>query len=141
MRTLYVQGWFLLPDGFEGTKADALRLLAQYEETTPDPPLTASQQSDTQELGSFASKVNRALEAFGAGKRMCMAMSIATVDQWRCETEARIACFVTVRSCARCGDDHCELPFEELTRPDGDYSLWAACPKNGQPILLNVAPL
>lgn len=52
----------------------------------------------------------------------------------------------TVRGCARCGEDHEELEFERLQRPiqedDGrDYTHWAPCPTNGQPILLRMVKL
>ncbi len=53
---------------------------------------------------------------------------------------------VNVRCCARCGNDHEELEFSRLTYSsglfdedgDGPYSHWAACPYNGEPILLVV---
>ncbi len=136
MRTLYVQGWFLLPDGFDGTKADALRLLAQYEEETPDPPLTACEQESAQELGSLMSNAARALKAFDEGKRMCIKMSVGPVDQWRSETEVRIAGYVNVLSCARCGRDHKSVPFESITDATAWFKYWATCPTNGQPILV-----
>lgn len=51
----------------------------------------------------------------------------------------------TLRGCARCGEDHFAIEFEELIRPVMDdvegspfmvASYWAPCPTNGQPILL-----
>lgn len=48
-----------------------------------------------------------------------------------------------VGNCARCGDDHERLEFEELEQPIGDgdgtsWDYWAPCPNNGQPVLLRV---
>lgn len=45
-----------------------------------------------------------------------------------------------VRGCARCGADHNEIQWEHLERPirdtDGtEWTEWAPCPQNGQPIL------
>lgn len=51
-----------------------------------------------------------------------------------------------VRNCARCGGDHNEIQWEKLERPildeaDGiEWTHWAPCPKNGQPILMREAP-
>jgi hypothetical protein len=47
-------------------------------------------------------------------------------------------------ACARCGSDHRGLWWEELVRPVLDregveWSWWAACPSNGQPILMRVS--
>lgn len=52
----------------------------------------------------------------------------------------------TVEGCARCGLTHEELEFDLLERPiwehDGrDYTHWAPCPTNGQPILLRMLKL
>lgn len=44
----------------------------------------------------------------------------------------------TVRSCARCGDDHADLAFRKLARPSGESTHWAPCPKTEEPILLRV---
>lgn len=45
--------------------------------------------------------------------------------------------------CARCGNGHSAVEFEELEHPvaDGDgttWDYWAPCPNNSQPILLRV---
>lgn len=136
MRTLYVQGWFLLPEGFDGTKADALRLLAQYEEETPDPQLTTIEQDSARELGSLMSNAARALKAFDDGNRMHIKMSVGPVDQWRSEVEVRVAGYVDVLSCARCGRDHESVPFENITDSTSWFKYWATCPINGQPILV-----
>ncbi len=36
MKSLYISGHFKLPDDFVGTRADAIRLLADYDESIPD---------------------------------------------------------------------------------------------------------
>jgi hypothetical protein len=42
--------------------------------------------------------------------------------------------------CARCDQDHVNLPFKQLKKPVvtyGDtYTHWCSCPVNGEPILL-----
>lgn len=50
----------------------------------------------------------------------------------------------TVRLCARCGETHEKLEFDELTNPmfsdlGERWGWWAPCPTNGQPILLKIA--
>jgi len=45
----------------------------------------------------------------------------------------------TVKTCARCGQDHVDLVFEALDQPCGDLTHFAACPANGQPIMLKFA--
>lgn len=44
----------------------------------------------------------------------------------------------TVRSCARCGEDHPDWDFQRFTRPCQDLTHWAPCPTNGEPILLKI---
>ncbi len=48
-----------------------------------------------------------------------------------------------IKACARCGAGHPGLEFAGLTRPvvAGPYAWthWAACPANGEPLLLRVA--
>lgn len=47
-----------------------------------------------------------------------------------------------IKNCARCGKDHEQLIFHLFTEPvrvgDGDiqYTRWAKCPTNGEPILM-----
>ena len=53
--------------------------------------------------------------------------------------------FKNVSNCARCGDDHRGVVFEQLDNPVSDadgaaWDYWAACPNNGQPILLREDP-
>ena len=44
---------------------------------------------------------------------------------------------VTIGNCARCGGQHPHLEFSKLTRPmEGKWCYWAACPANGEPILM-----
>ncbi len=38
--------------------------------------------------------------------------------------------------CARCGNNHRNLKFKQLRRPIGMDNFWAACPRTGEPILL-----
>jgi hypothetical protein len=47
--------------------------------------------------------------------------------------------FVTdVRKCARCGGNHRKVTFRPFARPPAVASLWAPCPRSGEPILLEV---
>lgn len=39
-------------------------------------------------------------------------------------------------NCARCGEKHYNLTFSCFVYKVDDYTHWASCPKNGQPILL-----
>ena len=44
-----------------------------------------------------------------------------------------------ISSCARCQGDHLCLVFTRLTHPAGpndEWTYWAPCPKNNEPILL-----
>ena len=45
-----------------------------------------------------------------------------------------------VGNCARCGGNHDVLLFRKLRRPvvapDREWTHWASCPENGEPILL-----
>lgn len=45
--------------------------------------------------------------------------------------------------CARCGETHTHLEFQPLTSPMvlrdvAEFSWWALCPINGEPILLGI---
>lgn len=52
-----------------------------------------------------------------------------------------------ITKCVRCGDKHENLVFTSLSQPGNDpddWTHWAACPTNGEPILLKriaTAPL
>jgi hypothetical protein len=46
---------------------------------------------------------------------------------------------VSVKKCARCGMNNKELLFLELTNPPKEFSFYAFCPTNGQPIFMWVA--
>jgi hypothetical protein len=57
------------------------------------------------------------------------------------------AMVVDLVGCARCrGEGHTQLEFAPLTHPmssdgiDYDFTHWAPCPTNGEPILLRVVP-
>lgn len=39
-------------------------------------------------------------------------------------------------NCARCGRNHKNLVFKRLTRSQEEWSHWALCPRNKQPIML-----
>ncbi len=42
-------------------------------------------------------------------------------------------------NCARCGFDHDKpITFKMLKRPMGDFTHWAPCPNNGDPIILKI---
>lgn len=49
---------------------------------------------------------------------------------------------ITVKRCARCGENHHQLEFKRIHNPiehgDGepDSTYWAVCPTNGDPVLL-----
>lgn len=43
-----------------------------------------------------------------------------------------------ISCCARCGKDHPDVTFEPFKRPHGEWTHWAACPTNGQPILMRI---
>lgn len=49
----------------------------------------------------------------------------------------------TVGNCARCGNDHVDIVFRQFTSPvmssdDIEFSHYALCPTNGEPILMYV---
>ena len=44
---------------------------------------------------------------------------------------------VDVKSCARCEDDHNSILFRQFTRPAGEATYFAICPKTQEPILMN----
>ena len=47
-------------------------------------------------------------------------------------------------NCARCGGDHLDLSYRTFARPVpegdglGDWTHWALCPTNGEPILIRM---
>lgn len=43
-------------------------------------------------------------------------------------------------NCARCGDNHGELTFLELTYPNGENTHWCPCPTNDEPIMMRIIP-
>lgn len=52
----------------------------------------------------------------------------------------------SIVGCARCwGEGHKNLTFRKLEHPvddpTGEYTHWAPCPTNGEPILLRSTPL
>ena len=44
-----------------------------------------------------------------------------------------------VRNCARCGKDH-TVTFKPLTIPADEWTHWAPCPNNGEPIMMKFVP-
>jgi len=47
---------------------------------------------------------------------------------------------VTVRSCARCGQDHEDMVFEPLSNASDEWEWWGMCRTNQQPVLLRDVP-
>jgi len=45
---------------------------------------------------------------------------------------------IQVGCCARCGEDHEGVVFIPLTRPSDEFTHWAACPNNGEPIMFKI---
>lgn len=45
---------------------------------------------------------------------------------------------VTVSHCSRCRGYHPDLDVKPLTHAAGEYTHWATCPTNGEPILIRV---
>ncbi len=46
----------------------------------------------------------------------------------------------TIANCARCGGLHNDLAFSPFTNRPPRYTHFAACPENGEPILLLIEP-
>lgn len=68
--------------------------------------------------------------------RLSKAASDITLGDWTAYMR------ISVRGCARCGQNHDNLEFHPLTRAmsdsEGQWTHWAACPTNGEPILMKV---
>jgi len=43
-----------------------------------------------------------------------------------------------ITRCARCGENHKDLEFTELTHSQNEWTHWAVCPHNSEPIMLSV---
>lgn len=43
-----------------------------------------------------------------------------------------------VGNCARCGEDHSMVAFKRLTHPCLQFTHWAPCPTNGEPIMMHI---
>lgn len=43
-----------------------------------------------------------------------------------------------IKLCARCGGDHDQLEFTELKQSQNEWTHWASCPTNGEPIMMAV---
>ena len=44
---------------------------------------------------------------------------------------------INMQGCARCqGEGHDNIHFNKFTHPIGDFTHWALCPTNGEPILM-----
>jgi hypothetical protein len=52
--------------------------------------------------------------------------------------KSRPVLIVKLNNCARCGGNHVMLSFKKLKHPAGDMTHWTPCPRNGQPILMQV---
>lgn len=46
--------------------------------------------------------------------------------------------YVTIRDCARCGDNHDNLMFQRFQYPPDDFDAWGMCPDTNEPILMTV---
>jgi hypothetical protein len=47
-----------------------------------------------------------------------------------------------LRNCARCKGDHKErIEWKQLTYPMNEYTHWAMCPTNGEPILMRIVEI
>jgi len=46
--------------------------------------------------------------------------------------------FQAVKHCARCGGDHDEMKFTRLSHPSAEWTHWAPCPTNGEPLMLQI---
>ena len=44
---------------------------------------------------------------------------------------------VDITNCSRCGFNHDQLEFTELDQTQNEWSHWAPCPTNGQPIMMS----
>lgn len=45
---------------------------------------------------------------------------------------------VDIKTCARCGLDHLQLEFKKFTRPFREFTHFASCPSNLEPIILRI---
>lgn len=43
-----------------------------------------------------------------------------------------------IEGCARCGGEHNQLAFTPFRRPMDEWTHWAMCPVNGEPIVLRM---
>lgn len=46
--------------------------------------------------------------------------------------------YCDVGRCARCGEDHRHTLFKKFIQPPDGFSHYGACPKYGEPILMNI---
>lgn len=54
------------------------------------------------------------------------------------ETPPEKKIVTSICNCARCGQNHENLIFYKFTRPSGEYTHYAYCPTNGEPILMKI---
>lgn len=52
--------------------------------------------------------------------------------------EKTIERLMTINGCARCGENHQDIPFHILLRPMGEWTHWGSCPNTKEPILLRI---
>jgi hypothetical protein len=45
---------------------------------------------------------------------------------------------VSIKNCARCGEDHELLDFKLLSNPIAEWTHFSICPKTDEPILLEI---
>ncbi len=82
---------------------------------------------------------------FAAGDKITHGKAIEVADQHEAsclatqeDGEREPITLTQLDGCARCGQRHLELTFEVFDQPFGDFTHWAPCPTNSQPILLSI---
>lgn len=63
---------------------------------------------------------------------------IASKPESKAETKSVKSIKTSIENCARCGKEHKNLTFKPFTNKSMKYGYWAACPSNGEPILMKM---
>lgn len=45
---------------------------------------------------------------------------------------------INIEGCPRCGQDHEDMFFQKLTRPDETGGWWGLCPENAEPLIAHI---
>lgn len=45
---------------------------------------------------------------------------------------------IDIEGCPRCGQDHEDMFFQKLTRPDEAGGWWGLCPENAEPLIAHI---